>query len=154
MILSNVLNRIKEASLKYFGRSLADCEEAVERLEEESVNNFTDIGSDIEEVGKQLEELQVRLHERESHSKFKECITCHFANMFSVLKNCLAQMFVSSFGSLAHLFAHSFNSSFYTLFAQLCSTIHLFARSLFPSSVPSVERSCARSLDRSFQGSK
>ena len=67
MILSNVLNRIKEASLKYFGRSLADCEEAVERLEEESVNNFTDIGSDIEEVGKQLKELQVRLHERESH---------------------------------------------------------------------------------------
>lgn len=51
-------DKIKEASLKYFGRSLADCEEAVERLEEESVNNFTDIGSDIEEVGKQLEELQ------------------------------------------------------------------------------------------------
>lgn len=45
--------------MKYFGRSLADCEEAVERLSEASVNNFTDVGSDIGEVGKQLAELQV-----------------------------------------------------------------------------------------------
>lgn len=50
--------RINEASLKYFGRSLADCEHAVERLED-SAEKFTDVGSDIAEVGKQLEELQV-----------------------------------------------------------------------------------------------
>lgn len=54
-------NRIKEASLKYFGRSLADCEEAVERLGETSVNSFTDVGSDIGEVGKQLAESQVHI---------------------------------------------------------------------------------------------
>ncbi|XP_020615403.1 dystonin-like isoform X2 [Orbicella faveolata] len=51
-------DRIKESSLKYFGRSLADCEEAVEKLGETSVNSFTDVGSDIGEVGKQLAELQ------------------------------------------------------------------------------------------------
>ena len=50
--------RIKEASLKYFGRSLADCEHAVERLEDSSAN-FTDVGSDIGEVGKQLAQLRV-----------------------------------------------------------------------------------------------
>lgn len=47
--------------MKYFGRSLADCEEAVERLGESSVNNFTDVGSDIGEVGEQLIELQVSI---------------------------------------------------------------------------------------------
>lgn len=51
--------RINEASLKYFGRSLADCEHGVERLED-SAATFSDIGSDIGEVGKQLSELQVR----------------------------------------------------------------------------------------------
>lgn len=47
--------------MKYFGRSLADCEKAVEKLGETSVNSFTDVGSDIGEVGKQLAELQVRI---------------------------------------------------------------------------------------------
>lgn len=51
--------RMKEASLKYFGRSLAECEHAVERLED-SAANFSDVGSDISEVGKQLVQLQVR----------------------------------------------------------------------------------------------
>lgn len=45
--------------MKYFGRSLADCEEAIERLGETSVNSLSDVGSDIGEVGKQLAELQV-----------------------------------------------------------------------------------------------
>jgi len=47
--------------LKYFGRSLAEREEAIERLGETSVNSFTDVGSDIGEVGKQLAELQVQI---------------------------------------------------------------------------------------------
>lgn len=59
--ISFFCNRIKEASLKYFGRSLADCEEAVERLGETSINSFTDVGSDIGEVGKQLAESQVHI---------------------------------------------------------------------------------------------
>ena len=50
-----------ETSLKYFGRSLADCEEAVERLGETSVNSFTDVGSDIGEVGTQLTDMQVHI---------------------------------------------------------------------------------------------
>ena len=50
--------RIKEASLKYFGRSLAECEDGFERLED-STANFSDIGSDIGEVGKQLAQLKV-----------------------------------------------------------------------------------------------
>ena len=54
-----VFIRIKESSLKYFGRSLADCEQAVEKLEDASVN-FSDVGSNIGEVGKQLVELQVK----------------------------------------------------------------------------------------------
>ena len=50
--------RIKESSLKYFGRSLAECEHAAEKLED-SAANFTDVGVDINEVGKQLADLQV-----------------------------------------------------------------------------------------------
>ena len=51
--------RIKEDSFKYFGRSLAECELGCERLED-SLANFSDIGSDISEVGKQLIQLKVR----------------------------------------------------------------------------------------------
>lgn len=50
--------RIKESSLKYFGRSLAECEHAAEKLEDTAAN-FTDVGVDINEVGKQLADLQV-----------------------------------------------------------------------------------------------
>ena len=50
--------RIKESSLKYFGRSLAECERAAEKLED-TATNFTDVGVDINEVGKQLADLQV-----------------------------------------------------------------------------------------------
>lgn len=50
--------RIKESSLKYFGRSLAECERAAEKLEDTAAN-FTDVGVDINEVGKQLADLQV-----------------------------------------------------------------------------------------------
>ncbi|XP_068690393.1 utrophin-like [Montipora foliosa] len=50
-------DKIKEASLKYFGRSLAECEDGFERLED-SAANFSDIGSDIGEVGKQLAQLK------------------------------------------------------------------------------------------------
>lgn len=52
------LVRIKEDSFKYFGRSLAECELGCERLED-SLANFSDIGSDISEVGKQLIQLKV-----------------------------------------------------------------------------------------------
>ncbi|XP_067048762.1 dystrophin-like isoform X1 [Acropora muricata] len=50
-------DRIKEDSFKYFGRSLAECELGCERLED-SLANFSDIGSDISEVGKQLIQLK------------------------------------------------------------------------------------------------
>lgn len=53
-----LLVRIKEDSFKYFGRSLAECELGCERLED-SLANFSDIGSDISEVGKQLIQLKV-----------------------------------------------------------------------------------------------
>ena len=62
-MLSSVMKlciiRIKESSLKYFGRSLAECEHAAEKLEDTSAN-FTDVGVDINEVGKQLGDLQVK----------------------------------------------------------------------------------------------
>ena len=59
--------RIKESSLKYFGRSLAECEYAAEKLEDTTAN-FTDVGVDINEVGKQLADLQV-IQKKNSLSK-------------------------------------------------------------------------------------
>ena len=60
--------RIKESSLKYFGRSLAECEHAAEKLEDTAAN-FTDVGVDINEVGKQLADLQVIQKKKISISK-------------------------------------------------------------------------------------
>ena len=60
--------RIKESSLKYFGRSLAECEHAAEKLEDTAAN-FTDVGVDINEVGKQLADLQVIQTKKISISK-------------------------------------------------------------------------------------
>lgn len=77
--------RIKEASFKYFGRSLAECEHGFERLEDSSAN-FSDIGSDISEVGKQLIQLKVR--QKPPRNKPIFCLLVHG---FAVQKLCYLQ---------------------------------------------------------------
>lgn len=51
--------RVHDESLKAFNSSLDTCEKALTELDEESLQNFSFVGSTINEVKEQLDDIQV-----------------------------------------------------------------------------------------------